>query len=80
MEAAADDYDISVFINCPFDSSYDPLFNAIVFAVHDCGFIPRCAKEFQGSKGDILEKICDAIGECRYGVHDISHIVRHSIP
>ena len=32
-----------VFINCPFDEQYKPLFHAAVFAVIDCGFIPRCA-------------------------------------
>ena len=27
------------------DPTYKPLFDAMVFAVHDCGFIPRCALE-----------------------------------
>lgn len=39
------DYHDSVFINCPFDSDYKPLLDAIVFAVFDCGFIARCALE-----------------------------------
>ena len=39
------DYDKSVFINCPFDDSYLPLFRALVFAVFECGLIPRCAQE-----------------------------------
>ena len=34
-----------MFINCPFDAVYEPLFDAIVFAVYDCGFIARCALE-----------------------------------
>lgn len=38
-------YNDNVFINCPFDSAYKPLFDAIVFAVHDCGFVARCALE-----------------------------------
>lgn len=29
-------YDRRVFINCPFDAQYKPLFEAIVFAVRDC--------------------------------------------
>lgn len=33
-------YHQSVFINCPFDLQYQPLFEAIVFAVSNCGFIP----------------------------------------
>ena len=35
-------YSDHVFINCPFDDQYKPLFNAIVFAIHDCGFVARC--------------------------------------
>lgn len=30
------DYEDSVFVNCPFDSQYKPLFNAIVFTVILC--------------------------------------------
>ena len=39
------DYDNSVFINCPFDDSYLPLFRALIFAVFECGLVPRCAQE-----------------------------------
>jgi hypothetical protein len=39
------EYDLNVFINCPFDSEYTPLFEAIVFAVNDAGFRPKCARE-----------------------------------
>lgn len=35
----------SVFINCPFDSEFEQLFDAIVFATACCGFIPRSALE-----------------------------------
>ena len=38
-------YDKRVFINCPFDAQYKPLFEAIVFAIHACGLRPRCALE-----------------------------------
>ena len=38
-------YNDNVFLNCPFDAAYKQLFDALVFAVHDCGFIPRCALE-----------------------------------
>jgi hypothetical protein len=31
-----------IFINCPFDKDYWPLMQALVFAVHACGFAPRC--------------------------------------
>ena len=61
----------NVFINCPFDADYRPIFYAIIFVVHDCGFVPRCALE--ESEEDVrLKKIERIIKECRYGIHDIS--------
>jgi len=66
------DYTNNVFINCPFDPSYKPCFEAIVFAIHDCGFIPRCARE-EDNAGDVrILKIMKIIDECKYGIHDIS--------
>lgn len=38
-------YDQNVFINCPFDDPYKPLFDAIIFTVYDMGFKPKCAKD-----------------------------------
>lgn len=38
-------YAKNVFINCPFDDDYQPLFNAMVFAVNDMGFRPKSAKD-----------------------------------
>jgi hypothetical protein len=39
-------YDLGVFINVPFDRRYKKLFDALVFAVHDCGFEARCSKDW----------------------------------
>ena len=61
----------SVFINCPFDSAYQAFFRAIVFAVYDCGFIPRCALEIQDASQTRIDKIFRIIAECKYGIHDI---------
>jgi hypothetical protein len=61
-----------VFINCPFDSSYRPLFQAITFSVLRSGFNPRCAAEVDDSAQIRLLKIQDIIAACRYGIHDIS--------
>ena len=36
-------YSTNVFINCPFDAEFEPLFHAIVFAVIQCGHTVRCA-------------------------------------
>ena len=65
-------YDQSVFVNCPFDPDYAPVFDAVVFAVHDSGFVARCALEEDDSARVRVEKIYAIIGECRLGVHDVS--------
>ena len=65
-------YNDNVFLNCPFDSDYKQLFDAMVFAVHDCGFIARCALEEEDASQVRIDKIYDIIGDCRYGIHDIS--------
>jgi hypothetical protein len=60
-----------VFVNCPFDSGYTELFNALMFTIYDCGFRPRCAKETDA--GDQrFPKICEMIRVCPLGIHDIS--------
>jgi hypothetical protein len=66
------DFTRNVFINCPFDDVYTPLFNAIVFSVHDIGFRPRCALEASNSGQFRLSKILDIISECKYSIHDLS--------
>jgi hypothetical protein len=66
------EYGRSVFINCPFDSEYAPLFEAIVFAVHDAGFLPRCARERLDSSQIRLQKIIELISESRFSIHDLS--------
>lgn len=71
-DEASGGYSTNVFINCPFDDEYASFFDAIVFAIHDCGFIARCAKEVRDSGGTRIRQILDIIRECRYGVHDIS--------
>ena len=65
-------YDLNVFINCPFDQKYLELFRAVIFAVHDCGFIARCAMEINDASQVRIAKIFDIISECRIGIHDIS--------
>lgn len=65
-------YNSSVFINCPFDDRYGPIFDALVFAVFDCGFTARCSREFAGSGGVRIDNIVALIDECKFGLHDIS--------
>ena len=67
-------YEDSVFINCPFDSQYRAIFYALVFAVHDCGYVARCALEVDDSGLVRIQKIEQIIADCRFGIHDISRV------
>lgn len=58
-----------VFINCLFDDTYKPTFEAILFAVYYLGFAARCALEIDDASELRLEKIMRLIGQCAYGVH-----------
>jgi hypothetical protein len=62
----------NVFINCPFDDLYTDIINAIIFAVHDIGFRPRCALETSNAGQVRIEKIFEIISECKYSIHDLS--------
>ena len=66
------DFDRNVFINCPFDAAYAPMFEAIVFAVKDAGFEPRSALEKLDSSQVRLHKIIELIRSSRYSIHDLS--------
>jgi hypothetical protein len=72
MPKISEDYEKNVFINCPFDEVYNVLFKAIVFAVHDMGFRPRCALEASNAGQVRIEKIMNIISECKYSIHDLS--------
>jgi hypothetical protein len=73
----------AVFINVPFDRRYKKLFDALIFAVHDCGFIARCAREQDDGSQVRLEKLFEIIGQCAYGIHDLSRTTldaKHRLP
>jgi len=65
-------YKHNVFVNCPFDNSYSAMLRALVFAVHDCGFVARCALELDDGSEVRISKIFDLISECQFGIHDLS--------
>ena len=67
-----DRYPDSVFVNCPFDESYRLIFQAVVFTLLDCEFVPRCALEIGDSSEVRIDKILRIIERCRLGIHDIS--------
>lgn len=74
MGAARGHYSRSVFINCPFDDRYWPLFEALVFTVLACGFEPRCSLEEYDSGTVRLDKIKRLIESCGLAVHDLSRV------
>jgi hypothetical protein len=65
-------FDKNVFINCPFDEEYLPLFRAVIFTVHDMGFRARCALEASNAANARIDKILTIVAECRYSIHDLS--------
>ena len=65
-------YNKCVFINCPIDEAYRPLFRAITFTVIRCDYVPRCALEEDDASELRLAKIFRLIGECRFGINDLS--------
>jgi hypothetical protein len=65
-------FEKNVFINCPFDDKYLPLFHAVIFTVHDMGFRARCALEASNAGNVRIDKIQDIIAECKYSIHDLS--------
>ena len=65
-------YADSVFINCPFDEEYLPVFRAIVFTVAASGFVPRCTLEHEDASHVRIEKIYRLIEQSAFGIHDVS--------
>jgi len=68
-----------VFINCPFDPGYRPIFDAIVFAVHRLGFVARCSLEEDDAAEFRLSKIERIIEECRFGINDLSAVTLDAV-
>jgi hypothetical protein len=72
-------YATNVFINCPFDVEFEPLFHVIVFAVIECGYTVRCALEADDTGATRIDRIYCLIEECQFGVHDISRIEHDTV-
>lgn len=68
-----------VFINCPFDTAYRPIFEALVFAIFVCEFRPRSALELDDASVPRIEKLYAIIEACRYGIHDLSRTELDSV-
>lgn len=67
-----EEYENSVFVNCPFDENFAPLLEAMLFCVVRAGLKPRLASESLEAGQNRLEKILEIIGCCKYSIHDLS--------
>ncbi len=65
---------LNVFINCPFDVAYRPLFEGILFTIAASGYKARCALEEENGADIRLDKLCRIIGECQLSIHDLSRV------
>lgn len=62
----------NIFVNCPFDETYRPCFEAILFTITMSGYQVRCALEDSDS-GDVrFDKLCELIRASDHSVHDLS--------
>jgi hypothetical protein len=64
----------SVFINCPFDDGFKPILRAMVFTIISSDYHPRCALDATDGAEVRVSKIAKMIGECDWGIHDLSRI------
>lgn len=66
------EFDRSVFINCPFDSDFEPILKAMLFCVMRFGLKPRIATETSNAGETRIAKIERLIVESRFSIHDLS--------
>jgi hypothetical protein len=64
----------SVFINCPLDDRFKPILRAVVFTIITSGFHPRCTLDATDGAEIRVGKIAAMIGECDWGIHDLSRV------
>ncbi|HKS06825.1 MAG TPA: hypothetical protein VJR92_10965 [Gemmatimonadaceae bacterium] len=73
------DYNRQVFLNVPFDAGYKKLLRALVFSVHECGLVARCAQEEDDGGQFRFEKLARIVSQCRFGIHDLSRTTLDSV-
>jgi hypothetical protein len=61
-----------VFINCPFDPSFEELLDALFLTAIFCGFSPRMSFDTGNVAQSRMERILDAMADCEYSIHDLS--------
>jgi hypothetical protein len=65
-------FEKSVFVNCPFDETYAPLLEAILFCTICFGLHPRLANERLETGENRLDKIVKMIRGSKFSIHDLS--------
>jgi hypothetical protein len=64
--------DRNVFVNCPFDADYRPLFEALIFTIVLSGYNVRCALEDDDAGNIRFDKLRRLIRESSWSIHDLS--------
>lgn len=64
--------DNAVFINVPFDRSYEPLFVTLVGVLVFLGHEPHCVLEVREKGDGRLARIFELLRACRVSIHDLS--------
>ena len=64
----------ALFINCPFDSTYKPMLNALLFAARFYGLKVNIASFDTDSKSNRLERIIELMKDSKYSIHDLSKL------
>lgn len=67
-------FDINVFVNCPFDDDFRQILLGIVFTIIYFDYNPRLALEQADSAQSRIEKILGLIEDSKFGIHDLSRI------
>ena len=63
-----------VFLNVPFDSTYEPLFVALVAGLTGLGRTPHCVLEIAEHGQGRPTRILRLIKRCRASIHDLSRV------
>lgn len=61
-----------VFINVPFDKTYKRFFDATVFTVIACGYVPGCALAIDNASQPRYLRIVKLVKQCPMGIHELS--------
>lgn len=67
-------FEKNVFINCPFDESFESLLRPLIFTIVYLDFNPRIALEDSDGSVNRPSKILKLIRESKYSIHDLSRI------